>query len=540
MATIFESRIQAQRPCPRAPLQGASDAVLLDRFIDGRDESAFAELVHRHSAMVLGVCRRVLNNAHDAEDCFQAAFMVLVRKADTIEPRAMVGNWLYGVAYRTALEARKLAARRRDMERKKPAPAPADNTSEIWADLKPVLDQELTKLPDKYRAVVVACDLQGMTRQEAAEALGLPEGTVASRLARARALLARRLSRYSLNVTTIGIAVLLTEHAAAIVPSGLIAATIGAGARIAAGKGANGLLSPRASTLTDLVVGSMKPGNLKIAAVIAVILAVLTLGVSAFLPSAQAERKPEANKPELRKVDDPKIEKPEVVANCVVQNVDLVKQTIHTLRSTMTGDEESICDVRVTPQTAIVIDGRDGKLADLQTGDTVNIAIERQPDGIHQAIRIEKTGAERSGVVHALTADTITLRGDDRTHGKVAEETTYEIDDGVWVYVNGKKAKFGDLKSRMKVTVKLSTGKPRVVGVSAAGPKLIGAVERVDADRHVLTLNGSPRPVAPDAAIRINDAPGRLSDIEAGMNVAVRLSADADCIVGIFATPLRR
>ena len=101
----------------------ANDGDLLQRFIDGRDEAAFDELVRRHGPMVLGVCQRVLHNPHDAEDCFQAAFMVLVRKATVIQPRSMVGNWLYGVAYRTALEARKMAARRRVVERKQP-PAP--------------------------------------------------------------------------------------------------------------------------------------------------------------------------------------------------------------------------------------------------------------------------------------------------------------------------------------------------------------------------------------------------------------------------------
>src|SRR5438105_73902 len=94
------------------------DGLLLERFIREQDEPAFAELVRRHGPMVLGVCRRVLDNPHDAEDCFQAVFMVLVRKAKSVQPSSMVGNWLYGVAYRTALEARKLAARRRIIEKK--------------------------------------------------------------------------------------------------------------------------------------------------------------------------------------------------------------------------------------------------------------------------------------------------------------------------------------------------------------------------------------------------------------------------------------
>src|SRR5476651_474684 len=111
MATTFYSGVSPNLSCS---VDDVSDGHLLDRFISRKDESAFTELVRRHGRMVLGVCQRVLDNPHDAEDCLQAAFLVLVRKATTIQPREMVGNWLYGVAYRTALEAKKMAARRRD------------------------------------------------------------------------------------------------------------------------------------------------------------------------------------------------------------------------------------------------------------------------------------------------------------------------------------------------------------------------------------------------------------------------------------------
>src|SRR5205807_2006427 len=162
---------------PRAPSPRADDGdgPLLDRFIHAGDAAAFEELVRRHGPMVLGVCRRVLENGHDAEDCFQAVFMVLVRKAASVQPRDMVGNWLYGVAYRTALEAKKLAARRRNREKKRCAMPRPEAGNEVWHDLKPLLDQELTKLPDKYRFVLVSCDLEGRTRKEVAKVLGLPE-----------------------------------------------------------------------------------------------------------------------------------------------------------------------------------------------------------------------------------------------------------------------------------------------------------------------------------------------------------------------------
>ena len=163
-----------------------ADRDLLARFASTRDEDAFAELVRRHGTMVFGVCRRVTRHPQDAEDAFQAAFVVLARRAAQVRNPEQLANWLYGVAYRTALEAR--ATRRRVQEQPvSAAPEPAappepDDT----ADLRRVIDEELAKLPDKYRSAVVLCDLEGMPRAAAAAQLQIPEGTLSSRLAQAR------------------------------------------------------------------------------------------------------------------------------------------------------------------------------------------------------------------------------------------------------------------------------------------------------------------------------------------------------------------
>ena len=161
-----------------------TDGDLLEGFVTRRDEAAFAALVRRHGPMVWGVCRRVVPSPQDAEDAFQATFLVLVRKAASVVPREMVANWLYGVAHQTALNARAGAARRRTRERQvTPMPEPASAQNDLWRDLRPVLDQELSRLPDKYRCAIVLCDLEGKTRKAAAQQLGCPEGTVAGRLA---------------------------------------------------------------------------------------------------------------------------------------------------------------------------------------------------------------------------------------------------------------------------------------------------------------------------------------------------------------------
>src|SRR5262249_3177344 len=162
---------------------GLTDGQLLDRFLADGDATAFEALVQRHGPMVLATCRRVLGDWHEAEDAFQATFLVLVRKAASVVPRDMVGNFLYGVAHPTAVRLRAAASRRGRRERPSAALSELAARRDPCDDLRPLLDQELSRLPDRYRAALLLCDLQGKTRKEAARLLGWPEGTVSSRLA---------------------------------------------------------------------------------------------------------------------------------------------------------------------------------------------------------------------------------------------------------------------------------------------------------------------------------------------------------------------
>ena len=186
---------------------GLSDGELLGRFVRQRDEAAFEALFWRHGPMVLAVCRRLLPPA-DAEDAFQATFLVLVRKATSIGRREAVGAWLYRVAYRVALRARATARPVVELPPEGP-PAPPDEESAAWRDLRPLLDEAIDSLPEKYRTPVVLCYLEGKTHQEAARALGCPKGTVAVRLKRARDRLRRRLDRRGLALPAILLGVLL-------------------------------------------------------------------------------------------------------------------------------------------------------------------------------------------------------------------------------------------------------------------------------------------------------------------------------------------
>jgi RNA polymerase sigma factor (sigma-70 family) len=257
-----------------------SDADLLQRYLASREEEAFAALVRRHGPMVLGVCRRILRNSHDADDAFQATFLVLVRKAHTIVPRERVGAWLYGVAYRTSTKAQAMNFRRRTKQKSLvDVPAPDSSSATDWLAL---LDQEVNRLPEKYRLPVVLCDLEGKTRKQAAQQIGWPEGTVATRLQHGRALVHKRLLRHGLPCSA-GAATLAWTHAvsAASVPAPLVTSTVQTASLFAAGKMA-GLVPLKILALTQGVLQAMVLNKIKNATAVVLFLGVLGLSLGGF------------------------------------------------------------------------------------------------------------------------------------------------------------------------------------------------------------------------------------------------------------------
>jgi RNA polymerase sigma factor (sigma-70 family) len=264
-----------------------TDGQLLGRFVKQQDEQAFTKLMLRHGPLVLRVCRRLLANTQDAEDAFQATFLVLVRKARALQDQGSLAGWLYGVAYRIAVRARAQAARRHAQERQAAHMQTRTTLSEPTSpDLTELLREEVSGLPEKYRSPVVLCYLEGKTHEEAARQLQWPLGTVRGRVARARDLLRRRLARRGLAIPTGLVAAALTaDTTLAAVPPVLLKATVQA-ALLTAGKvTAAGVFSAQATALGEAILQEMFVGKLK--TVLAVLLALTVTGTAAVVLARQ-------------------------------------------------------------------------------------------------------------------------------------------------------------------------------------------------------------------------------------------------------------
>jgi RNA polymerase sigma factor (sigma-70 family) len=277
-----------------------TDGQLLDRFLAGREEAAFEAVVRRHGPMVLGVCRRILGNAADADDAFQATFVVLVRRARELAGRGTVGDFLYGVAYHTALKARAQAVKRRVKEARV-APPECDPAGPAERDeLLRLLDRELARLPGKYREPVVLCDLEGRSRAEVAALLGIPEGTLSSRLTTARRTLAGRLSRHGLAVSAGAVAAALDRSAEAGVPTSLV----GAAVRAAGGAVPAAVARLAAEVSKMMLLGKLKAGAVGLAAVVALGVAV-ALAAPGQAPAGKPEPPAKAADKPAAKPDEP-------------------------------------------------------------------------------------------------------------------------------------------------------------------------------------------------------------------------------------------
>lgn len=555
-----------------------TDSQLLEDYLSRRDEAAVAALVRRHGPMVWGVCRRVLHNHHDAEDAFQATFLILVRKAASIMPREMIGNWLYGVAHQTALKARATTAKRHARESQmKELPEPAIlSEPDLRADLQPLLDQELSRLPDRYRVAIVLCNLEGKTRKEAARQLQIPEGTLSSRLTTARRMLAKRLASHGLPASAAALAALLTKQVAlATVTASPASSTIKAATLAAAGQGAvTGAISIKVAALTEGVMKTMLMSKLK--AVIAVVLALGFMATGAAvltcrLAAAQSDKPPIASGKPPTKKDGETAQAEKRSGYLQLGKVDVVKGIVKG-DAVSTNDERTIYSHRqeswelmVGPTTKVIIDGKEAKLADLGTikpepgssdgwlklifaeWEHEHTADKKDRINKGKAIRLEGKGAQVRGIIQAKNPgnNTLTFK---RIHGGFSgdfvADTASEVSvaKDVHVTIDHNVAAFNGLKPGMKVTLRLSAVKNVVLGIKAYGAKVDGVLKAVDARNNTVSVNilsaqmtAERVSVVKDAKVVIDGQTRRLSDLKAGMRVTLQMSAEAEesLIVGV-------
>jgi len=275
----------------KADLQSLKDDQLLNCFFQERLDAAFSVLVERYGPLVYGVCRRVLNDSNDAEDAFQATFLVLVRKGATLRDPGRLGNWLYGVASRTARKLRAKAATRTRSERQAgEMPSKSDVADMTYEELQAILDEEISQLPEKYSLPLVLCYLEGKTNAQAAAQLGWPEGSMSRRLSRARELLRSRLAKRGLAMSVALIAAVFARQASA-VPTELLSATVRAATLAADGCDLTDIVSPRAAKAVEEVVASMSAaGKFAVPTILAIasILLALSVAVWEFGSPAQA------------------------------------------------------------------------------------------------------------------------------------------------------------------------------------------------------------------------------------------------------------
>jgi RNA polymerase sigma factor (sigma-70 family) len=563
-AALLQSTRRVFNQVRRQTADDCGDGELLDRFRSSRDDTAFGVLVHRHGPMVFGVCRRVLGDPHAAEDAFQATFLVLARKAGTVRPPGVLGAWLYGVAYRTALKARGREYRRRQVEQDYAGQLnrPGENNPSHDADLRRVIDEQLVALPEKYRLPLVMCAVQGLGKAEAAERLGLPEGTVSSRLARARDLLRDRLTRRGVVVPAAALAILLAPRSLlAAVPRDLANTATDAAVGLAP-------IEPAILTLTHEVLSPMTTlSSWKLLGAIAVSLTLAGGGFGVYLVQADEKEKPAAEKPRGEKpnAEKPRAEKPGADrprekprgdegerpvkrprAGGKITDVRVNDRVIAIIRPRDNGDIEEY--MKLAKDAKILVDGEPAELKAVPRGAIGSFNLNRAKEGeLAEITELHVNGPSITAVLKGVKDSTLTYATD-------AGEKSVKVDPKAKISTNRDAGKLEDFRAGEKVTILLSADQSRALAVSIPRrgerekavprgdrekgtrrvPRLSGKVDRIDAERNTITLlrkgDGGLRtdivPVDPKATIIIDGKPAKLADIKPEMNAEAVLEGE--------------
>jgi RNA polymerase sigma factor (sigma-70 family) len=515
----------------RQTASDVTDGQLWDRFRTGCEEAAFETLVRRHGPMVLAVCRRVLRDQHDAEDAFQATFLILLRKAGSIARPELLGNWLFGVAYNTARNARVIRSRRTAAEIRAAELAAARQAAPA-ADPDPWLDHELSRLPDKYRVPVVLCCLHGESRETVARRLGCPEGTVSSRLGRARDLLRRRLERRGLTAVSVLSTLFAGGVADAGVSTSLITATVQTALNARAGSVAGPVLSLAEGAMRTMWLTRSKM------ALAAMLIAGLVAGTGLVAEQALAQKpaKPatagagDKPKPEVGPTVRGKLKA--INSGDKTITVDVPKND-----GTKASEEKTYklsADVVVTIDESFTKEKPPpaGKLTDLSEG--LDVTVQLSPDK-STAVAVHARGPVLHTSVASVDAGkgTMTVRikaadGPMEQTLAVAKEAKIILTDGLTKEEKPREAALGDLAADTHIQVQLSVDRKTALGVRVMGTTLLGRVASVDVGNNTVTISLKEDGGLVDKTFTlVKDARiegAKLNELQAGTNVSVTLS----------------
>jgi RNA polymerase sigma factor (sigma-70 family) len=552
------------------------DCELVERFAEHGDGEAFAALVRRHGAMVLGVCRRIIGHEQDAEDVFQAVFLVLSRKAGGLHRKEAVGPWLFGVAHRLALRARQKGRQREERE----ARVPETNQEEPFDELtlreaRAVLDEELARLPERERGPLILCYLEGLTRDQAAQRLGCALGTLKGRLERGRATLEKRLTKRGLRFLTVLPVFVLTRDlvsATASLQGTTVEAALTFVGRSAAGKA----ISPQVAALAE---GMLRPTlNSKLTIAAGILLGVIACGLGAGLISAHLDAMrsepsmtstppvarlesataagrtanppatekqppmapPPAPSPAVKQADaeqpapqapekKEEVPLPESVRG-VAKAVDVEQRTL--LVSNAGGEDTFTAAAAAT----IEIDGKPGTLSRIPAGADIWMTDFVAPK---TAGKIQASGRTFFGnQVKGVDAQKSTITIQD---GK--QEKTFAVSQAAQIWVDGKGAKLAAVPRGSFVNMNLAVDQQTVLSIGADGPSLGDCggslVQAVDVQKRAITFDkkasrdiaGKTFTIASDAFITINgNRTGTLADVPAGCYVNLHLRVDGKTV----------
>jgi RNA polymerase sigma factor (sigma-70 family) len=503
----------------------------------------------------------VLNNAHDTDDAFQATFLVLIRKAASLRERQTVGNWLYGVAYHTALKARAIDRKRTAKERQVSDMPPAEARSEHeHQDWKALLDEELSRLPNKYRESIVLCDLQGKSRQEAASELSLPVGTISGRLTTARRLLAKRFQRRGLVFASSMLAGLMSQSAAsACVSNSTISSIVNAASQMQAGNAlTEGVLSAQVVALAEGVTKAMMFTKIKVVTTILLVVVSVVGGASWYAESALAQKPQPAAPKEGVKPPKPGREKPVAASEIsgTVLSVDLTQHTVTIQSKSFIGGKA----FEVAKDAKVLLDDasgdkfgfHEGKFTDLSEGASVTLKLAGDKN---QASGIWIHAPVVQGNVKAVDAAKSTIAIYNYSKAEPSGELVFQVAPNARISIedgNAKKEKnkvdtLADLVAGAQVSLKLSVDRKEVRAIFAQGQTVYGSLKQVNGEKNTLTITAKDGEktfeVAKDVQISIDSGKGdkrsqttaKLTDLTVPSLVTLRLSMDQKSVVAVHA-----